>query len=136
MFYLKVRISTSPFDSHVNRYKKATNPSTNYRPINDRLPANLNLQCKIQWENSRNTIFGHNFWLECPMKIHFEGSFQGYPTCLFFLCHLPSGRLATWCAKTIGEWGIPEKSFQHVAQLRWNYHCGTLQSKVMAKNHL
>ena len=43
-------------------------------------------------------------------ELHFECSFQGYPTCLSFLCHLSPGHLATWSAKTIGEWGIPEKS--------------------------
>ena len=27
------------------------------------------LQCKIQWTISQKTIFGHNFWLECPTKV-------------------------------------------------------------------
>ena len=51
----------------------------------------------------------------------------------FFLWYLPPGHLplATWSARTIGKRGIPEKSFQNLAQLRWNR---TLQSKVMAEN--
>ena len=79
-------------------------------------------------------------------ELHFECSFQGYPTCLFFSCHLPPAtwppghlatcHLATWSAKTIGKRGIPEKSIQNVAQLRWNYLRRTLQSKVMAENRV
>ena len=46
------------------------------------------------------------------------------------------GHLATWSAKTIGKRGIPEKSIQNVAQLRWNYLRRTLQSKVMAENRV
>ena len=34
-------------------YDQATNPQKIYRPINDRLPTNLNLQCKIQCKISR-----------------------------------------------------------------------------------
>ena len=50
--------------------------------------------------------------------------------------HLSPGHLATWSAKTIGKRGIPEKSIQNVAQLRWNYLRRTLQSKVMAENRV
>ena len=42
-------------------------------------------------------------------------------------------QVARWHEK-IGKWGIPEKSIQNVAQLRWNYLRRTLQSKVMAEN--
>ena len=27
-------------------------------------------QCKIQWAISQKTIFGHNFWLECPPNFY------------------------------------------------------------------
>ena len=85
-------------------------------------------------------IFGHNFWLECPMKVIstqlsyiLKALFSDTPLALFFraTCHL-----ATWSAKTIGKQGIPEKSIKNVAQLRWNYLRRTLQSKVIAENRV
>ena len=50
------------------------------------------------------------------------------------VCHSES--LVTWSGKIIGKRGIPEKSIQSVAQLRWNYLRRTLQSKVMAENRV
>ena len=52
-------------------------------------------------------------------------------------CHLSPGHLppGTWNAKTMGKWGIPEKSFENVFQLRWPYLRRTHQSKVIAGNH-
>ena len=66
-------------------------------------------------------------------ELHFECSFQGYPTCLSFCI---SGGQVAGGTKKIGKWGIPEKSIQNVAQLRWNYLRRTLQSKVMAENRV
>ena len=63
--------------------------------------------CKIQWAISQNTIFGHNFWLECPTKVIstqlsyiLNALFRDAPFAYFFraTCHL-----ATWSAKTIGK---------------------------------
>ena len=64
--------------------------------------------------------------------------FQANTMLCFFrtTCHLSPGHLppGTWNAKTMGKWGIPEKSFENVAQLRWPYLRRTLQSKVIAGN--
>ena len=63
-------------------------------------------------------------------ELHFQSSFQGYPTHLliFFAFQVPGGRwpggqvarrqAAGGRKKNIGKWGIPEKSFENVAQLR------------------
>ena len=72
-------------------------------------------------------------------ELHFESSFQGYPTCQSFFLHFrwPGGRWPgdRWHEKTIGKWGIPEKSFKNVAQLCWLYLRRTSQSKVMTDFH-
>ena len=73
-----------------------------------------NLQCKIQWAISQNTIFGHNFWLECPTKVIstqlsyiLNALFRDTPLAYFFRhtcsCHLATCHLATWSAKTSSE---------------------------------
>ena len=68
------------------------------------------LQCKIQWTISQKTIFGHNFWLECPRKVIstqlsyiLNALFRDTLLAYFFraTCHLPPGHLATLSAKTI-----------------------------------
>ena len=49
--------------------------------------------------------------------------------------HLAICHLAIWTAQIIGKWGIHEKSFQNVAQLRWHYLRRTLQSKIMIRDN-
>ena len=48
---------------------------------------------------------------------------------------ISGGQVARWPGGSWhGKWGIPEKSFQNVAQQRWPYLRWTPQSKVMAEN--
>ena len=79
-----------------------------------------------------------NFFLAHYMKNFYFGSISSKSNAMFFrtTCHLSPGHLPprTWNAKTMGKWGIPEKSFENVAQLRWPYLRRTLQSKVIAGN--
>ena len=65
-------------------------------------------------------------------ELHFDSSFQGYPTCPYFLgmVRWPHGhkwpnmaKMAIYghmaiglYAKNMGKWGIPEKNYQNVAQ--------------------
>ena len=110
------------------------------------------LQCKLQWAISQKMISGYNFWLECPTKVRstqlsyiFKALFRDTPLAHSFcnsgsrwqVARWPGGQATggRWHEKIIGKWGIPEKSFKNVAQLRWPYLRGTLQSKVIAGNH-
>ena len=107
----------------------------------------IHLRCKIQWAVSPKKI-----WLKCPTKVRstqlsyiLKALLRDTPLAYRFVytmchltstwppatCHLPPG---TWNAKTMGKWGIPEKSFENVAQLHWPYLRRTLQSKVIAGN--
>ena len=52
------------------------------------------------------------------------------------MARLPGCQVARWqVAQKIGKWGISEKSFQNVAQLRWNYLHRTLQFREKIACH-
>ena len=64
------------------------------------------LQCKIQWAISQKTIFGHNFWRECPTKVIstqlsyiLNALFRDTPLALVF-------------AFQVARWQVARKKFQ------------------------